>query len=271
MHDTDTDGLPEFRTGTATRIGDSILAVGPAAMLLVGLPMFALAAGGFVVMATGPVWLGILVGLSMLTFFGRLLALGVCEQLRFRVTLFPEFVRLGKGIFRLDLPYEMIDEVVVMNDRENGVGVGFVSCGRTASVRLKFDDAIRCFESLQSRCHNAVFIDANGHELVSVDHECPEHTAWIIERYSRRSGVRWILGAVSCTGAAIWRLAEIVQVLRGKHPEVATLTPKMVIVDVILIVAAIGCVVSARAAFSRAERAKVERLAMLAESEQNAA
>ena len=62
--------VPIFKTGTATKIGDSVLAIGPAAMLLIGVPLFALAAGCGMYMLTGQIWLGILVGMLFLSIFG---------------------------------------------------------------------------------------------------------------------------------------------------------------------------------------------------------
>ena len=236
-------------------------------MLLIGVPLFALAAGCGMYMLTGQIWLGILVGMLFLSIFGRWLALGVSEQLRFRVVLNPDFVRLGGGIFRLDLPYEEIDEVHVMNDRTNGKGIGFVSCGRTASVRLKLEDAIRCFEALQDRCPNAVFVDSCGNELVNIDHDQPDRTALVVERYSRRKGVHCVGAAIALICSALFQIAVTVQTIRGKNPELETSIPKMIIYSVALIAGAIGAITVARASFSRAERAKMERLHMLSEED----
>ncbi len=244
-----------FKTGKVTRFFDTLLALVWGGAMLVLVPVFGGVVGAIVDMCTGLTWLAIFAGVMVPLVTGRWVWRGTIEQLRFCVLIQPESLQLGSGIASSVVDYETVDEVTVLNDDLNGTGIGITTQGRDYSVRLSYENAVSCFRVLQDRCPNAVFIDADGHETVSVDHERPEDTALLIEKYKRRSGLRWTFACVSALSSTIWQLLMIVQWLRGTYPATKTEVVEMFITEAFLVLVTLSCAVFAREAFSQSRQA----------------
>lgn len=256
----ETDESLAFRTGRATEVGDTFVALIYAIAGLVFVPMGALVAGVAVIAFGGPRWLAVFVGLVTLILLVRPAWTGVIEQIRFCIVLQPQFLQVGEGISRIDLEYEAVDEVVVTNNETDGVGIGLSAHGRDLCVRLPVEQVTECFQALQARCPNAIFSDADGREYLNPDSEYPERTLLTIEKHKRKTALRCLAALPFIVLWAAFYLLQVFQWLRGaiQMPQVAV--PEIFIYAALSVISVLACLSWTASAFSKSRQARWQRL-----------
>jgi hypothetical protein len=134
----------------------------------------------------------------------------ICYRLRFCITLYPQYVQVGRGLVRRIFSYEDIDIVAI--NVINKVSAINISCGGTkARVFLVSTQSLECFRLLTHHCNNAIILDTIGGVHFPENPKNPAKTISAIKRHFKETLLMNLLRALCFGSIGIWLTIQCIQ------------------------------------------------------------
>jgi hypothetical protein len=211
-----------FYTDWRMRVADTALAL---VGMFIAILLTVILAGGiglvlFVLIV--PAWLDTVVGVLFGLFTTYALWQETIDRLRFCVIFHTDYLQVGGGLARLDIPYQEVEVFGYMKHARSD-RVGIVWHGSQSLVRLPESSIPQCLAHLRERCANAVYVDRNRREHLPPAPTNAEFTVQSLQRHYRRLSRYWACGLVLSSLLAIYFAAAVATGIVERAPPEAIL------------------------------------------------
>jgi hypothetical protein len=210
-----------FQTSRGIRLAETLFAI---VELAIGLPLIALLIAGIgylVYKCCLPFWplcISCIIGLLFAIYGIRFMWEEVIPRFRFSVTFHSNYLQLGRGLARLNIPYEEL-EMFGYAEKFSKNRLGFLWRGHRVRIQLPTASLPSCLELLHERCVNAVFLDHAGHEHLPQNPSMPHISLLTLYRHYRGLMFGCIGGLITAIFSIIYFASGIAACVFGQAPQ----------------------------------------------------